>query len=222
MTVAERQAKRRAKVRAEREAAGIARREQVGTPFLAGHDASLKHGAYSGRTVSQLAEAIECDLIAHPSMKVDTRPPVWRFTLRSWCEAQAEVSLLRAYRDRITVEQSVAEHVTLDETETRSRGGKSRRHVSSQRVEPILTAIDRVERRLLQLGRALGFDQLGRGALGAFDQASYVAAVVAAARAGLPEPPIPDLEVIGLAAYWQAEQQAKEILEASGDLPPAG
>jgi hypothetical protein len=222
MTDAERAARYRARKRVAREAEGVARREVVGMPFLPGHDASLKHGAYSARSVSELAAGIERDLVAHPATRADTRSPVWRFTLTSWCQAQAEVALLRSYRDRITIEAAVAETTTLDEVETRTRGGKSVRHVSSQRVEPILTAIDRVERRLLQLGKALGFDQLGRGAAGAFDQAAYVAALVAAARNGMPEPPVPDLQVIGLASYWAAEAQAKEILAGPAELPPAG
>jgi hypothetical protein len=226
MTAAERQAKRRAKVRAEREAAGITRREVVGQPFLKGHDASLKHGAFSAGSVDGLAAVIERDLLSQPECAY-LRSPVWLPMVRSWCHGQSQLSLLRSWLSKITVEQAGTETVLLDETETRSRGGKSSRHVASQRTEPVLLLIDRTERRLIQLSKQLGLDPRSRSQLGknvgrAFDMAQYVAEVVAADRNGTEEPDLPDIESIGLASFLQASQTAQEIIDASRELPPAG
>jgi hypothetical protein len=226
MSGAERQARYRARRRAEREAAGVARREATGTRFMAGNDASLVHGAFSAGSVDELAGVIERDLLAQPECAY-LRSAVWLPMVRSWCSGQAQLSLLRAWLSRITIEAAGSETVTLDETESRTRGGKSQRHVASQRVEPVLQLIDRVERRLIQLSKQLGLDPRSRSQLGknvgrSFDMAQYVAGVAAAELNGTEEPDLPDIEQIGLAAFLQANQAAQEIVERSRRLPPAG
>jgi hypothetical protein len=223
MSAAERQAKRRARLRAAREAEGVARREVVGTPFLPGHVASLKHGAYSARTVAELASVVEAELLADPEC-AHLRPAKFRAMVHSWCSTQAELSLLRVWLSRISIEQASAETVSLDEREVRSRGGKASRHVASQRTEPVLAAIDRADRRLIQLSKQLGLDPRSEAQLGgvrrAFDVAAWVAGSVAAARAGTEEPRL-DVEAVGLAAAFQAAQRVKEILAGPAELPPA-
>jgi hypothetical protein len=224
MSDAERSAKYRARKRAAKEAAGVARRERAGVPFLPGHELSMTHGAYSARSVDELAGVIEEDLLGQPECAY-LRSPVWRPMVRSWCTGQAQLSLLRAWLSKLTAAEASSESVTLDETETR-RGGKAARRVASQRTEPALAAIDRVERRMIQLSKQLGLDprsraQLGKSVTQAFDLAAWTAAVVAANRNGTEEPDLPDVEQVGLAAFLVANQTAQDMIDGRRELPPA-
>jgi hypothetical protein len=205
MTAAERQRRHRERKRREREAAGsgvgadgVWRAEFEGQrePFRPGHTLSVKHGARSPRVVGPLAEQIAAELLGDPGCPAYLRDPGWRFTIESWAQARAELILLREWRDRLTAEESATEHSYTDETEDRPAMGKLARRGHAQRVESVLAAIDRAERRAERLGARLGLDPSSRAKLGksvteSFDLARFWAACEEAEKAGRPLPELP-------------------------------
>jgi hypothetical protein len=135
-------------------------------PFTPGNEAALIHGARSPAKIGPLAAEIRAELLTHPECPAYLRDPGWRYTLESWSEARAELVLLRAWRDRMTTEESATELVLTDETEDRPTPGRAKKRGRSQRIESVLAMIDRAERRAERLGAKLGLDPLSRARLG--------------------------------------------------------
>ncbi len=135
-------------------------------PFTPGHTLSLTHGANSPRIVGPLAAKIRAELLGDPDCPAYLRDRGWRFTIESWSEARAELVLLRDWRDKLTAEEAATEHTFSEDDEMRPSQGRMSRRSHAQRVESVLAAIDRVERRAERLGAKLGLDPLSRSKLG--------------------------------------------------------
>jgi hypothetical protein len=83
----------------ERKKAGLAGRGP-GKPFEPGHQLSIRHGAYSDRMRGPVAEQLASDLLADPASPEYLRQPRWRYALRAWSYAEADL-LLQARRDEL-------------------------------------------------------------------------------------------------------------------------
>jgi hypothetical protein len=107
-------------------------------PFQPGHTLSLRHGAWSKRSVAPLAERIAADLASAAPW---TRSPAFASTIASWSWAEAQATLLRAWLDA---------HGHLDDE------GVPR---------PATLMLDRVESRAAKLRSELGLSPISLGSL---------------------------------------------------------
>ena len=186
---AERQARYKARKKAEKAAAGsgvqadgswVAQFAGQRPAFPPGHELALTHGARQEVRVEALAAQVRAELLAHPDC-----PPYLRedgsyaWTLELWSSAVAVSRLLRAWLNAQDLADAMAEVTEEEETEERPTPVTVKRRMRSRRVQSVLDQLHKHETRAMHLATRLGLDPLARGRLGAdlasakFDLARY-------------------------------------------------
>jgi hypothetical protein len=153
----------------ERKKAALAGRGP-GKPFEPGHQLSVRHGAYSDRMRAPLAEQLASDLLADPEAPEYLRQPRWRYAVRAWSYAEADLLLLQARRDELIRQEGpdepLVEETDLEESETRPAMGAMSRVSRSRQRESLQRALDRADSKARGLRADLGLSPAAAGRLG--------------------------------------------------------
>lgn len=134
-------------------------------PFEAGHTVTLRHGAYSSRTVEPLAEEIEQAARTSSSWPPYLDDPSYLLAVRAWASAEAVAELLRRHLAGQDFTEALADVTEEESTETATKGRTTRRS-TSRRVRSALELLDRAESRAANHRARLGLDPLSRARLG--------------------------------------------------------
>ncbi len=141
-----------------------------GKPFEAGHQLSVRHGAYSERMRGPVAEQLASDLLADPEAPEYLRQPRWRYALRAWSYAEADLLLLQARRDELIRQEGpdepLVEETDLEESESRPAMGSLSRVSRQRQRESLQRALDRADSKARGLRADLGLSPAAAGRLG--------------------------------------------------------
>jgi hypothetical protein len=164
LTSTERSRRRRERLKAGGRARGS------GKPFEPGHQVSVRHGAYSERIRGPVAEQLAADLLADPAAPEYLRQTLWRYALRAWSYAEADLLLLQARRDELIRQEGpdepLVEETDVEESEHRPAMGAVARVSRTRQRESLQRALDRADSKARGLRADLGLSPAAAGRLG--------------------------------------------------------
>ncbi len=107
-----------------------------------------------------VAEQLRTDLLADPDAPQYLRLPTWRYAVRAWSYAEADLVLLQDHRDRLIQadgpDEPLTEQTDLSETEVRPAMGAVDRVSRSRQRESLQRALDRADSKARGLRADLG------------------------------------------------------------------